>query len=64
MCKLHSFTIYIQAFTLNVLTILSTLIVSGGELYCELYCLPHACGCATLAQAIQALTFAIIVVEL
>ena len=33
--------------------ILSTLVVGGGALCCVL---PRACGCATLAQATQALT--------
>ena len=36
MYKLDSFTIYIQTFTLTVLAILSTLVVSGGALCCVL----------------------------
>ena len=34
MCKLNSFTIYIQSLTLTALAILSTLVVGGVALYC------------------------------
>ena len=53
MYKLDNFTIYIQTFTLTVLAILPTLVVSGKSLYCVP---PHACSCATLSQDIRSLT--------
>ena len=53
MCKLDSFTIYIQTSTLSVLAILYTLVVGIGALF---VCSIRVCGYATLVQAIQALT--------
>ena len=52
-CMLDSFIIYIQTFNLSVLVILSILVVIVEH---SIVCFLGACGCAILAEAIQALT--------